>query len=298
MAADKDDKQGGPKITGLDIFKNVGAALLIAFLVYWLPVLAEQFYSPAEIRYRHVTLGNNSGYLFSIQNYSRRPIDELSIYIDAPKGLGSVLYDGAISIETSTSTHPSMVKLKTIAPHSEATLFVTTDAPFESNRVRASSSSTITLLEDTKIVARQLWSPSTFFNSAFTALLYLTFALTMTAQRKQLRSELETLHNEANRIKETADKGIENLNWRMMRTRVYMQRRIIRLEEEVEVWRRFFRSIYSSVFGHKSDAEPAIELILKLSGVPMVKRLREYSEAEFIKILEESERVRDDKKQA
>jgi hypothetical protein len=105
MATDNKNKfgQGGPKITGLDIFKNVGAALLIAFLVYWLPILAEQFYSPAEIRYRYVTLGNNSGYLFSIQNYSLHPIDEVSIYIDAPKGIGNVLYDGAISIETSTS---------------------------------------------------------------------------------------------------------------------------------------------------------------------------------------------------
>jgi hypothetical protein len=44
--------QSNSKITGLDIFKNVGAALLIAFLVYRLPILAEQVYSPAEIRWR------------------------------------------------------------------------------------------------------------------------------------------------------------------------------------------------------------------------------------------------------
>jgi hypothetical protein len=128
--------------------------------------------------------------------------------------------------------------------------------------------------------------------------MYLTFALIMTAQRKQLRSQVEVLRNELNELKDTTDKGIENLKWRMMKARVYMQRRIIRLEEELEVWRRFFRSVYSSIFGHKSEAEPVIELILKLSGVRMVKRLRDYSEAEFLEILEESERKRDDSPKA
>jgi hypothetical protein len=294
MATDNKSEigRGSAKLTGLDIFKNVGAALLIAFLVYWLPVLAEQFYSPVEIRYRYVTLGDNSGYLFSIKNYSRRPIDEVSIYIDAPKGVGSVLSDGAISIETSTSTHPSMVKIKTISPHSEAVLFVATERPLEDGLIRASSSATITVFEETKFIERQLWNPSTFFASAFTALMYLTFGLIMTAQQKQLRSEVVELRNELNELKKTADKGIDDLKWRMMRARVYMQRRIIRLDEELEVWRRFFRSVYSSVFGQKNEAEPVIELILKLSGVRMVKRLRDYSEAEFIEILEESERQR------
>jgi hypothetical protein len=293
MAAD-DRKigKGSAKLTGLDISKNVGVALLIAFLVYWLPVLTEQFYSPVEIRYRYTTLGNNSGYLFSIQNYSRRPIDEVEIYVDAPKPIGPVLSDGAISVETSSSIHPSLTKMKTISPHSEAVLFVPTESPLEDSRIRASSSATITVFEETKFVARQLWSPSTFFSSTFTALMYLTFALIMTAQRKQLRSEVEELSNELRELKKTTNKGMDDIKWQMMRVRVYMRRRIIRLEEELEVWRRFFRSVYSTLFGQKSEAEPALELILKLSGVRMVKRLRDYSEADFLEILEESERQR------
>ncbi|WP_342722256.1 hypothetical protein AAFG07_23490 [Bradyrhizobium sp. B097] len=70
-----------PKVTGLDILKNVGGALTIAFLIYWIPIVAEQFYSPTEIRFHRVTLGQLSGYLFSIQNYSRRPIDDLSFLL-------------------------------------------------------------------------------------------------------------------------------------------------------------------------------------------------------------------------
>lgn len=34
MAADNKEKESS-KLTGLDIFKNVGGALLIAFLAYW-----------------------------------------------------------------------------------------------------------------------------------------------------------------------------------------------------------------------------------------------------------------------
>jgi hypothetical protein len=68
-----------------------------------------------------------------------------------------------------------------------------------------------------------------------------------------------------------------------------MQRRIIRLDAEVETWRRFFRAIYSSVFTNKNDAERALELILKTAGVKVIRRLRDYSEAEFLDILEISE---------
>jgi len=286
------------KITGLDVLKNVGVALMIAFLVYWIPILTEQFYSPTEIRYRQLTLGDHSGYLFSIQNYSRRPIEELEIFIDAPR-IGPIFQDGAVSIEVSTSSHPGMVKLKTLAPHSETTVFVSLDTRLEESQIHASSSSTITVFEDAKVVQRQLWSLSTFFSSTFSALLYLVFGLYVSAHRRQTKFEIEALRADMNRLhdkeakfKELANKQLEDLRWRMMRARVQMVRRIIRLEEEVEVWRRFFRSIYSSTFGTKSDAEPVIEHILKMCGVPLVRRLRDYSEAEFLDVLEDSERNR------
>jgi hypothetical protein len=109
---------------------------------------------------------------------------------------------------------------------------------------------------------------------------------------EDIRADMNRLHDKEAKFKEEADKQLKDLRWQMMRARVQMVRRIIRLDEEVEVWRRFFRSIYSSTFGAKSDAEPVIEHILKMCGVPLVRRLRDYSEAEFLDILEDSERSR------
>ena len=295
MAAEKANLEGS-KVGGLDIFKNVAVSLTIAFLVYWLPVLAEQFFSPIEIRYRYTRIGEHSGYLFSIQNYSRRPVDDISIFIDSPKGIGPIYNDGAISIEASGATRPSLIKLKTITPRSEAILFVTTDGPLDGTLMRASSSSLITSFESTQTIERSLWSPSTFFNSAFTALLYLAFALTMTSQQKQLRTEVKSLRIEVDQAKESAEKGIDDIKWRFGRLRVYMQRRILRLEDEVQVWRRFFKLIYSSVFTSKGDADKALEIIMKSSGIHMVKRLRDYSEVEFQEILEESERSKNSRR--
>jgi hypothetical protein len=107
----KSIKSAPSKVTGLDTLKNVGVALVIAFLVYWIPILTEQFFSPTEIRYRQMTLGDHSGYLFTIQNYSRRPIEDLDIFIDAPR-IGPIFQEGAVSIEVSASSHPAMVKLR------------------------------------------------------------------------------------------------------------------------------------------------------------------------------------------
>lgn len=292
----KSAEASAPRITGLDVLKNVSVALVIAFLIYWIPVLAEQFFSPTEIRYRQVTLGDLSGYLFSIQNYSRRPIEEVEIFIDAPR-VGTAFQDGAVSMEVSTSSHPAMVKLKTLAPYSETTLFVSLESHLEARQIRANSSSTITVFEDAKVVQRQLWNLSTFFSSTFSALLYFVFGLYVSAHRRQtkaevadLRADMNRLHEKETKFKEEANNELKELRWRLMKARVHMVRRIIRLDEEVEVWRRFFRSIYSSTFGARSDAEPVIEIILKKCGVHLVKRLRDYSEAEFLEILEESER--------
>jgi hypothetical protein len=291
---DKKPQATGPKITGLDISKNVVGALLIAFFVYWLPVLADQIYSPTEVRYHHIKLGNLSGYLFSIQNFSRNPIDELSIFIDAQ--IGEALQDGAVSIEIAASSHPSMVKLKSIAPRTDATLFVALATTLDPTQVRVSSSSTITTFEDTKLIQKSFWSLSTFFTSTFTALLYLTLGLYVAVQRRQmevraeaLQSDMQRLSDNSKRLQETTDKRVEEITQRLMRARVHMVRQITRLNEEIAVWRRFFRSLYSSTYGSKSDAEPAMELILKLSGVHMTKRLRDYSEREFLDILEQAD---------
>lgn len=285
------------KMSGLDILKNVGGALIIAFLLYWLPVLAEQFFSPTEIRYHHAKLGDLSGYLFSIQNFSRNPIDDLSIYIDGKIGVAH--QDGAVSMEVVTSSNPSLVKLKNVAPHTDATLFITAEKTLDSAQIRVSSSSTITTFEDTKYVRRDLWSPSTFFSSMFTALLYLTFGLYMDSQRRnraseidRLRSDLKRLDQNADRFKKETEEKTEELKWRLMRARVQMLRHIARLNEEVAVWRRFFQAVYSSTFSSKGSAEPVLEILLKLSGVHMTKRIRDYSDSEFLTILEEADRNR------
>lgn len=288
-----------PKITALDILRNVGASLLIAFLGYWIPVIADQFYSPTEIRYHRVSLGPLSGYLFSIQNYSRHPIEELAIFLDAPNGIGAVYQDGSVAIDVAAFSHPAMIKLKNVAPSTEATLFVTLDSDLADAQVRASSNARITTFENTKYVQRQLWSLPTFLSSTLTALLYLSLGLYIASQRRHmafeastLRVELAQLKENAERIKAEADKKIDNIEWRMMRARVHMVRLITRLNEEVSVWRKFFRSIYTTLFGSKSEAESALELILKLSGVHVSKRLRDYSDAEFIDILERADRSR------
>lgn len=288
-----------PKITALDVIKNVGVALLIALFLYWIPLFVDQLYSPTEIRYHRVSLGPLSGYLFSIQNYSRRPIDDLSIFIDTAREIGPVYQDGAVSIEITASSHPAMVKMKTIAPRTEATLFVTLDSALEETQLRISSSGGVTSYEDTKLLRSPLWSPSTFFSSLTTALLYLTLGLYVASQRRHMASEISGLRSEMTRLsevdhrrREEANKQLEDLKWRMMRARVQMVRLITRLNEEVAVWRRFFSSVYSTMFGSKSDAEQVIELILKQSGIHMVKRLREYSDTEFLQLLEETERGR------
>ena len=141
--------------------------MLIAFLVYWIPIIAEQFYSPTEVRYHYVKLGDFSGYIFSVQNFSLRPIDDLSIFVDAQ--IGAAYQDGAVSLEVVTSSHPSMIKLKNVAPHTDATLFVALETAINSNQIRVSSSSTVTVFEDTKYIRRDFWSLSTFFTSSFTA---------------------------------------------------------------------------------------------------------------------------------
>jgi hypothetical protein len=114
----------------------------------------------------------------------------------------------------------------------------------------------------------------------------------MSSEVARLRGDMKKLDANADRLKQETDKKIEELKWRLMRARVQMLRHIARLNEEVAVWRRFFRSLYSSVFSSKSDAEPVMELILKLAGVHMTKRIRNYSEAEFMEILEEADHNR------
>ncbi|WP_291866923.1 hypothetical protein [Bradyrhizobium sp.] len=285
-----ESKRDKVKLSTLDILKSVSVALLIAFLLYWFPILAEQILlSPVEISYRYTSLYKNNGYLFSIKNFSRRPIDEVSIFVDSSDGVGAISQDGAVAFEILNTSRTSQIKLKTIPPAKETIVFLEVRAQLFRDQIRTSSSSTITSFKDTTSAERQFWDLTTFFNSIFTALVYLAFALTMTVQRKQLASETEALRAKVEDLQKTALSGVEDLRARLMRTRVYMQRRIIVLNEEVETWRRFFRAIYSSVFSGKNESEYALEAILKASGVKMTKRLREYSENEFLEILDANE---------
>ncbi|WP_342722257.1 hypothetical protein AAFG07_23495 [Bradyrhizobium sp. B097] len=187
--------------------------------------------------------------------------------------------------------------MKNIPPNSEATLFVAVDTPLEQSQIRVNSSSAITSFEDTKFVRRDIWSPSTLFSSGFSALLYLTFGLYMAARDRRtaaeaaaLRQRITRLDENTERLKAETKEDMDDVKWRLMKVRVHMARHIARQHEELMVWRRFFRAIYTAVFHNKSDADPAMEHMLKLAGVHMTKRLREYSEPEFLEILEEAER--------
>lgn len=287
---ESESKRDEVKLSTLDILKSVSVALLIAFLLYWLPILAEQILlSPVEISYRYTNLYKNNGYLFSIRNFSRRPIDEVSIFVDSSDGVGTISQDGAVAIETLNTSRTSQIKLKTIPPAKEAIVFLEVRSQLSRDQIRASSSSTITSFRDTTSAERQFWDLSAFSNAVFTGLVYLAFTLTMTVQRKQLASETEALRAKVEDLQKSAQSGVEDLRARLMRARVYMQRRIIVLNEEVETWRRFFRAIYSSVFSGKNESEHALEAILKASGVKMTKRLRDYSENEFLDILDANE---------
>ena len=74
-----------------------------------------------------------------------------------------------------------------------------------------------------------------------------------------------------------------------LRVRAYIVRRNEILISENEMWRRIFAEAYKKIFSSSTEAEAVLNIILKKFGVKPIRRLRDYSEAEFVELLEEKQ---------
>jgi hypothetical protein len=282
-----------PKFSAIDIFKNVTTALVIALLAYWLPLMGERlFFSSVEVSYQQFTVLERQGYLFTTDNYSSRPLESISIYL-ATNDARVSSYVGTTSLELKNGSTSSVVKLTDIPPQTRATVFVESAAKLTSDQVRISSTATVTTAKNATASERRWWDVGTFFWAIFVALAYLSFAIWMTSQIKKLEVAIDDttkkskeFHDKAARIQHELEAELKNVELRQQRVKIYLQRRITELDKETAFWRRFFRTLYTTIFGDKSDAGRALQLILANSGVPLVKKLADYSEGELVELLE------------
>lgn len=284
----------------LDQLKNISGTLTIAFLTYSIPIIFAAFFSPIEITYRYTAINSKSGYLFTLQNYSSNPIEDVAIYIETDSGIDEVYQDGAMHMSSTLKGRQLAIKLKDIPPKRETIVFAI--APLTSaNSVKVFSEKNQIELSDASSASRRLWSIGSFISAIVAASLYFAHGIYLRTRISPLLDEVQKLHadiKDANartiQLHETSERELKDIRKYQLRVKAHLHRRVLRLDAEVETWRRFFRTIYSTMFTGKNEAERALELILKSSGIPLIQGIQDYSEYEFIELLMEGGFARDE----
>jgi len=289
------------RLSAVDILKNIAAALVIALLLYWSPILADRlFFTPVEVGYHRVSLFGRTGYIFTVDNNSGKVLDNATIYIDSPFEVIATSQDGASKFDVRKTPASISLRLSEIPPNKRANIFVETSNQLAPQQVRVSSSATITTLQSHERVERALWDAGTLLYALAIALFYFWFLIVVTAQRNRLRAEVDAVkrslgdarddvsksRDELDQKQEEMNKEIDDIRLRQVRVQMYLQRRITELDKEASMWRQFFKKLYSTIFSEKNDAERAMELLLSASGARLIKKLGDYNESELIEILE------------
>ncbi|MGB5901999.1 MAG: hypothetical protein WBF99_21010 [Xanthobacteraceae bacterium] len=289
------------KIPFIEIAKTVISALFIALLVYWIPVFAEQLSPPAEIGLNYASIDNKKGSLLSIRNYSAKAIEELSIFVQADISPESVTADGTLSLEVTSKNGLTVIKLGKIAPRRESYLFIRSDIPFGLNEIKITSTSYVRSTQNLMYLERTYWDFGTLINSLFVFLIYLLAMIFASSRQAKLDVRINELRSELREHQSNSSASAKALEARMRylkeklqkvhrqqaRARLYLQRRIDQLSAELMFWRRAFTDIHRQIFTSDSkQAEAAMMVILKRSGIPMLKNNTEYSDIEILNMLE------------
>jgi len=124
-------------MSALEVLRNIFAALMIAALTYWIPIAGDMvFGTHFEVTFQRTSLGDKNGYLFVLDNFDSQKVDTISLAINGPLSIKSVLSDGIKPIEKTLSPGASILTIHDLLPHRRTNIIIETDDMIGQDQLR------------------------------------------------------------------------------------------------------------------------------------------------------------------
>jgi hypothetical protein len=293
------------------ILQNVVTALLIGLITYLASIFAAHFFATdIYVGFQRTTLGGGNGYLFTLNNFDQHTIDALSITVDQSVHVKALSSDSIKPVDVANSAGSLVLTVQEVQPSKTTNVLLTTDDTIDANQIRASSNGSLLKLSNDNWIYRSFINVPLILSASFGALCYLVVVLhsdkkiseqTKDIERLQLKMDesedrLNRQNDERQRqideqngeFRETLQdmkEEVKRLEARAMKTRILLQKRIVDLTSENDLWRKFFVAAYTNAFGSKNEAEKIIQVFLNRNGIKPAKRISDFKEAEILEML-------------
>jgi hypothetical protein len=289
-------------VTARDIARGVIQALLISALTFLGVAFVDGFFGRRlDVTVQRTALLDKQGYLLQFENSRSSAIEGVTVSIARNVKIEASSVDNGVTVRLSSAPHHTELQLSNLPPNRRVNLFlaIVDFLPTTEFTVLQKGESYSIVDRNTQ---RYAWfNYSNLVDAILLVLIYtaatLWFNSRMNVVREQTRG-LEAAHESTKaaldktatesreRMKDLESK-IDKARAAQLRIQMILQRRIIELISENDIWRDFFKTIYRSVFKSTAEAETALDQILHKLGIKHrgAHKLSELSEVDFLELI-------------